>query len=265
MDNIFTNLDGGVTEVAREEDVKKAEKKAKMREQIEEMKNAFKEISMNDPDFDKKWHSLSNSIEVVNTLGFGEGGNLLYDKEQSEAQGDRVLVQTSKIVGYRIRNIGDTPITYLTEVWHKNENGEWESTKTEKVLAPGETADLTRKYMTILCSRPEIFFELANGKIVRGPGAATAKTLDEKLEAHYFKFTKGEDGEVKQVNDDAVKLNVGMKIGDEWVVKPEYEETFGFLNIKKVEREKVRRKTKKITSQDLAAAKMFKEIQEYGL
>src|SRR5690606_14306068 len=140
------------------------------------------------------------------------------------------LITTSQIVGYRLQNIGNTPIKYLTEEFVKNEEGTYVGTRVEKVAKRGETFDLSRKYMTIFCSQPEISFQLSNGKIVRGSGNGSDGDIDRELEAYYLTFN---DKSIK-VNSDDVKINIAKKIkqGDQtkWVVKPEFEATFGYLN-----------------------------------
>jgi len=205
---------------------------------------------------------LSDSVQVENSLGFGDKGNIIVDKTKEE----RTLIETSQIVGYRVKNIGSQPIKYQTEEWKLGEDGLYESTKVEKELAPGGVADLTRKYMTIFCARPEISFTLANGKIIKGSGAKTAKTLDSELESYYFRFNKDENGVQKQINDDDVKINVGKKVGDKWVVKPKFVSTFGYLNNPATDKKGDRRSSKeKYTRQDMEANLINKLIEEAGL
>lgn len=254
MDNIFTSLSNPV-EAPVAESVKDDERKAK----INEMKAAFKEALMTDPTLKDRIQSLSGSLEVVNSLGFGDAGNIIVDKSTPEGK----LQPTSQIVGYRVRNIGTTPIKYITEVYTKDATGKYVGTKVEKVLEPGQTADLTRQYMTILCSQPEFSFTLANGKIVRG-SAKKVNSIKEELESYYFRFDK-ETG--KNVNDDEVKLNVGMKVDGKWVVKPEFVEAFGFLNNPK-ETAKGGRKAsveRQFSAQDIAANYVNKLIKEAGI
>ena len=97
-------------------------------------------------------------------------------------------------------------------------------------LKPGEYVDLTRKYMTIFCARPEISFILSNGKIVRGYKGKSAETVDEELERYYFRFTRDKNGVLKKINDSNVKIEIADKIDGDWVVKDEFVKTFGFLN-----------------------------------
>lgn len=223
MENLgFNELDQtpvGATEVA---DPKKAVKK----ERTQKLNAALKATLTEDPAFVQKANSLSASVQVVNTLGFGESGNLVVKEGTTE----RELAATSKIVGYAVQNTGTAEIPYRTETFKKNAEGVYEGTVVQKVLAPGETIALSRKFMTMFCAIPEISFTLANGKIIRGPGVVKETDIDGELEAYYFSF---DDKDLK-VNDDSIKLNVGQqkKVDGvaKWVVRKEYEGTFGYLN-----------------------------------
>lgn len=264
MDNLFTNLNEGV--VTPVETVEATPVVSSKKERIEVMRAAIKETLIQDPEFKSKVRSLSNSIEVVNTLGFGDSGNIVVDKANTTTEG-RALAVTSQIIGYRVRNIGTEPIKYQTEVWSQGEDGKYVASKAEKTLAPSETADLTRQYMTIFTAQPEISFQLANGKIIKGSGSRGDKSIKAELESHYFRFDKAEDGTKKQVNDDTIKLNVGKKVdGDKWVVKEEFVETFGFLNNPKETTKGGRTSpTKEFNAQDIAANYVNKLISEAGL
>lgn len=258
MDDLFEDLenkmeDGFDTEQTSEQDKK---------ERAKVMRMEFEDALLADPEMSNKLRSLSDSVQVENSLGFGDKGNIIVDKTKEE----RNLIETSQIVGYRVKNIGSQPIKYQTEEWKLGEDGLYESTKVEKELAPGGVADLTRKYMTIFCARPEISFTLANGKIIKGSGAKTAKTFDSELESYYFRFNKDENGVQKQINDDDVKLNVGKKVGDEWVVKSKFVSTFGYLNNPATDNKGERRSSKeKYTRQDMEANLINKLIEEAGL
>jgi hypothetical protein len=231
---------------------------AARKEKVAAMKASLKETVQTSPDFASKLRRLSNSIKVVNTLGAGKGGNIVVDKK---ATGDaRVLKPTSAICGYKLENIGDEVIEYTTEVFAQDETGKFVGTVVKKQWNPGETIDLTRQYTTMLCSIPEISFTLANGKIVSS-SKKNAKSLKEELAAYYFSFNKSEDGTTPQVNDDEVKLSVDDADGK---VKPEYVETFGYLNNPKESRA-ARQKGAKYTTQDLAANYIHKLLEEQGI
>lgn len=231
---------------------------AARKEKVAAMKASLKETVQTSPDFASKLRRLSNSIKVVNTLGYGKGGNIVVDKK---ASGDaRVLKPTSAICGYKLENIGTEVIEYTTEVFTQDETGKFVGQVVKKQWAPGETINLTRQYTTMLCSMPEISFTLANGKIVSS-SKKNAKSLKEELAAYYFAFNKAEDGTTPQVNDDEVKLSVDDADGK---VKPEYVEAFGFLNNPK-EGRAARTKGAKYTTQDLAANYIHKLLEEQGI
>lgn len=231
---------------------------AARKEKVAAMKASLKETVQTSPDFASKLRRLSNSIKVVNTLGYGKGGNIVVDKK---ASGDaRVLKPTSAICGYKLENIGTEAIEYTTEVFTQDETGKFVGQVVTKQWNPGETINLTRQYTTMLCSRPEISFTLANGKIVSS-SKKNAKSLKEELAAYYFAFNKAEDGTTPQVNDDEVKLSVDDADGK---VKPEYVESFGYLNNPK-EGRAARTKGAKYTTQDLAANYIHKLLEEQGI
>lgn len=246
------------------DETKVNDKKAAKKEKKDKVIRMMKETVASDPDFKERLHKFSANVEVVNSLGFGDGGNIVVDGKKEN--GERNLVKTSKIIGYAVRNNGDQPIPYITEEFAKNEEGVWVGQKVDKVLGPGETINLSRKWMTVFASQPEISFVLANGKIVRGPATNKAgkEDIDKELEAHYFAF----DDKDKKVNDDTVKKNVGKKGKDAtgkqaWVVKAEYEKEFGFLNNVKEKAERKAKEKQTITATD-AMANYIRLITQEG-
>lgn len=265
IENLFENpttpeaVEGAAVEAAAKptNDAKK--------KKIEDMKAAFKTDVLADPEVAGRVRKFSAMLEVSNSLGFGDSGNIIVDRTKS-TKDKRELATTSAIVGYRVHNIGDMSVKYLTESYSQDETGKWVATKVEKQLNPGEYADLSRQYMTMFCSIPEISFQLANGKIIKGSGAKGDKGIKAELESYYFAFSKDETGTKKQINDDEVKLNVGEKGPDgKWVVKQEFVETFGWLN-NPSEKAKAGRKPsgEKWSAQDIAANWVRKMIENEG-
>lgn len=264
MDNFNTLNAPQENTVVDNNDPKKAAKEAK----VKEMTNLLKETVATDPTYVTRVRSLSDKVQVINTLGYADGGNIKVDESAKETEdGKRKLVTTSQIVGYRVQNVGEMPIKYVTEEFAKDEAGVFVGTKVEKVMAPGETVDFTRKYMTIFCSQTEVSFQLKNGKIVRGSGAVKQGDVDAELEAHYFSFN---DKNIK-VNDDTVKLNIAnkKKVGDQqkWIIKPEFEKAFGYLNNAKPASKRGRGPATgtKLTTQDAAANYIQKLLQDKGI
>lgn len=264
MDNLFNNVpDTGVAAAPAASTPANDAKK----EKINAMKESLRQTVASDPTFMDRLRKLSNSVQVVNSLGFGDSGNIIVDKTNS-TKDDRKLAVTSAIVGYRIANVGEEPIKYTTEVWSLDEaTGKYVPTRAEKVLVPGATADLTRQYMTMFCAQPEISFSLLNGKIIKGSGSKGDKGIKAELESYYFSFSKDESGVKKNVNDDDIKLNVGEKVGDKWQVKAEFLETFGYLNNPK-ESGRAGRKAgsgERFSAQDVAANYVCKMLQNENM
>ncbi len=222
-------------------DTQVEEKKNEKKEFLKGLKADLQNKLATDPDYVERLQSLSNSIEVVHTLGYGKGGNIVVDKSSA----DRKLKSTSAIVGYEVKNIGDEAITYQTEVWTMGADGKYEAQPVEATLGAGETCVLTRKFMTILCSRPEISFTLANGKIISN--LKKGKSTEELLNSFYFQFSDD-----TPVNDDKIKKAVDEDVDGQSVIKAEYVAAFGYLNNPK-EKAAKRVKAAKVTVQDMMA------------
>ena len=197
--------------VAEAADTKKTEKK----EFLKGLKSDLQTKITTDPEYVSKLHTCSDNLEVVKTLGFGTTGNVVVDKTAEE----RKLKQTSTIVGYEVRNVGEEPIKYATEIWEQGEDGKYVARPVEATIGKGESVYLTKKFMTILCSRPEISFILKNGKIVSKVNKG--KDVETLLNSFYFQFSDD-----TPVNDDTVK----KAIDEDGVVKPEFVAAFGYLN-----------------------------------
>lgn len=220
----FENLGTGV-EVGEESYTKKVDSAKKAEDAAK--KQALMDRVKNDETFMARYQTLSDSLEVVNSLGFGSDGNIVLANDSTKD--NRKIAKTSVIVGYRVLNCGEVPLKYENaECAFNAETGAWEETTVQCELAPGETADIPRRFMTSLCSIPEIAFTLKNGYIKKGSKKDT-KSVQEELEAYYFIC------ENAKVNSDSFKINVGTEVVDEndnklWVVLPEYEKIFGMLN-----------------------------------
>lgn len=236
------------TEEQQGVDTVKAERKAF----IKSLKTDLQEKISSDPEYAQRLRSLSNSLRVVNTLGYGTGGNIKLDENSA----DRKLVATSQIVGYVVENIGTEPITYKTEVWAEVD-GKYVATASDKVLAPGDKVALTRKFMTVLCSRTEISFVLENGKIITKLGKN--KTVESMLNSCFFQFNDD-----TTVNDDSVKISVD-EVGPDGArhVKPEFIEAFGYLNNPKEKAASRGTKSKvNVTVQDMMANYINQQISQ---
>mgnify|MGYP005758014955 CR=1 FL=1 len=187
---------------------------------------------------------LSSSLEVVHTLGYG-GKTVPKERVKGikDAYGNiiqpRQVEQVSCIVGYIIRNIGNTAINYMTEVFRYSETtNKYVGERICQVLEPGGEAQISTLYFNMLLLMPEFNCEVANGKLVCNGyyKPELNDTLDElmtSLGKFYFRF-KGN----KRVHDQAsgIKLPIADPVLDSnnavkgWCVTPTYIETFGNLN-----------------------------------
>lgn len=213
------------------------EKKTGKNPMVQKIKESLQETISKDPTFETRVKRLSNSLEVVHTLGFSERGSIIVDETKTNAN-KRGLAQTPAIVGYEVRNCGSEPIEYKTGVCTADAEGTYTSEEVVRVMNPGDVVFLTRKYMTMLCARPEISFTLKNGKVIKGSGANNTKSVEAMLESFYFTFFK-ELG--MKVNSDEVKIRIDDTIDGHNVIKPEYVEAFGTLNNKKETKQRTRK------------------------
>lgn len=267
-DEVVTTEEAGAGETATDD------KEAKKKEQ-REMKEKFEEAVEKDPTMQERLGKWSNSIHVLNTLGFGENGNLVVDPSSKGKIGDdgkpkRDLVYTSKIVGYRIKNVGTEPITYLTEEYEQTEEGTYVGTKVQRTINPGDTANLARRYFTAFSAYPEISMKFQNGKMVRSSTKADSKDLEQLLDAYYFAFN---DKNLK-VNSDEIKMNISHPVQDSegktrWVVNDEFVKDFGFLNNPEESKSKSRGKGKgkgkeKYDSQDYNSFHLWEAMSKAG-
>lgn len=239
--------------------------KAAKAEKIAAMKQALKTAMEQDPTLASKFRTASDTIEVVNTLGYGDGGNIVVDKaakQNAAAKGaeDRKLVPTSKIVGYKVRNCGTEPISYDAEIWTKGADGIYTSSTETRTMQPGQVVNMTRVTLTLLTCRPEFDFTLRNGKIVSSSASSKAGKGDiqAELARYYFSFNSEEK---KEVNGDDVKL----RIDDGGTVLPEYAEVFGFLNNPKPSKKASRKGAgSNVTVQDMAANYVRMLLEKQG-
>ena len=253
----FEQLDTG-TEVATPSVVDKGTNDKKTVASL--YKEAMKETLEENPDYIKVRRSMTDTVKVVNTLGFSATGGVI--KAADSTPEKRKLTPVGKIVGYKIQNIGNEPLPYDTEEYVANEEGKFVWQRVSKTLAPGETTVLSRKYATILFSRPEFNLRVENGKFISPRRTAGDVDVDAVLSGHYFSFNSRDI----KVNDDSVKIQIGEEVqsasgATKWVVKPEYQDTFGYLNNKGSKRGKGRKSGPKLDAQDYAANYLRKLIE----
>lgn len=266
MDNIFNNVSEADDVVSSKEDAKKQHNK----ERKGMMQEMFMQALNSNPDMLNNLHTKSNSLMLTHSLGYSSKGNIIdntpaEEKKRAKANNEdikRDIKPVSQIVGYEFMNVGDEAISYTTEVYQQDENGVYVGSVVQRNLAPGETVALARPYVTMLLSIPEFSFRVANAMLVfKGCQTGSRKKIKEELSQMYMKFQPDKDGVTKAINDDEVKLS----IDENEIVKPEYIETFGYLNNPK-EASKGRKKKngENITAQALAANFVQSLIKSQG-
>lgn len=141
----------------------------------------------------------------------------------------RRVVTESMIVGYKIKNVSDTPIEYETEVCHK-EGDAFVGQTIVAQIKPGETVNITRMYLAKLGAKVEFNMTFKNG-ILKGKLTKVANDIEAALSSQYFSFNKSEGLEVHAPE---VKIQIGEAVtvngAKAYVIKPEFEEVFGLLN-----------------------------------
>lgn len=191
------------------------------------------------PEMKAVLYARSNDLVVEKCLCYGEDGGLIeeskarYDEEGNEVA-KRVVRQVPEILGYIIKNIGKEPISYQDCDYAKGADGIFVGANQTKTLAPGASAAISRKYLAWMAAQPEFSFKLGNGKITKGSAKVDPNKSDSLLEAHYFSYFEKN----KSVHNDENKTAIAdpKQVKDEsgnavkkWIVRPEFEKTFGYL------------------------------------
>lgn len=193
---------------------------------------------INNEEFQKTFKSRINDLVVTKTLGFSdEGGQISkgYDDSQLNTKGKakHLLEVVAEIVGYVVKNQGETPIECASQTWKKDESGKYVAEPSQLVIAPGEEKAITKRDMLLITIQPEFAGEFANGVMVTKLKASEMSkhlnNFDYIANKYYIKFNDKGNG----VHDDTVKINISHqeKDGDKtvWVVNDEYKAQFGFL------------------------------------
>lgn len=216
----------------------------------EAMIASIKETVQNDPTYLEVKNSLSAGLVITKVLGFGDSGNIKRgeDVPATDKDGNPILdengaqkmkknlIPIPENVGYIVQNNTTQELQYTIEVFEKNAEGTFVGTPVTKILAPGKSAAFSRKWLTLFSSQAAVSNKFANGRLTRSSARAKGnlspkEAYEAELEAYYVQFTE----EGLTVNDDSLKEQIGKKVkGTDgkpmWVVKPEYNEIFGYLN-----------------------------------
>lgn len=138
--------------------------------------------------------------------------------------GKRVLVKRPAVVGYRIKNISESPVEITRRIYSQTEDGTYEGADTSFVLLPGESVDLSKFDAARLFGRTEFGFTAGNGYFTGAKGLDTAGGLEEYYSTRYFVATTPmSDRDMRIINTE-----VGLKD-----VAPAYLPVFGYLMEKK--------------------------------
>lgn len=174
------------------------------------------------------------------------------DKATKKKYSYRKIESTHGICGYIFKNVGTTPIKYLSQKCTKGADGKWTVEKVYAEAAPNTEFIMTRTAAIILGTSPEFSFKFANARIT----AKNKKDVNQYLKSSYLTFlNKG-----KTVHDEDVKIVIDKEDADgNIVVNKKYADVFGYLEnkVEKPAKEKAAPKTqeeKKAASNLLQAA-----------
>ena len=223
---------------------------------LQEAKEKFREKWKNDEDFRNKLNIYSNDIEVVNTIGSYRKPVPVQDlKEVQGADGktekDRKLIPVAGIVGFKIKNVGDKPHTFITKEWSPVD-GKYVATEVSKTLNPGEELVISHTDLVKAVVEPEFSLTLKNGNF-RKSGKPKKGDADSIFSMVAF-FYNAVDGKTMSVHNSS-KIVIDSDKDSE--IKPEFLSTFGFL-LNKTER-KTGTRTK--ASSSAALANYIKELE----
>lgn len=227
--------------------------------QIEELMNqALEERKSSEADFAQRDSILSSSLKLVGTCGIAGqktdfiNGELLWEKDE---QGNPILdengnpkpkmdkagkkqqhekVKVPAVVGYKVENIGQEPITVKTEKYAKNADGVYVGTVTDVVLKPGASMYLAHKWMVNLMSQVEVNSVMSNARMSFKAPKGGIKELPQDASAnaelvkcmHIRFFGEG----APSVHADSVKEIIDKEVNGEYhIVDKKLLETFGYI------------------------------------
>lgn len=150
----------------------------------------------------------------------------------------RKIVTGPRVVGYMIQNTSNEPFTFESKKWVKDENGQYVGTPYEARLGGGETMAITKEDLFRIGTLEEVNNKLANG-IVANKNMNKYKTVEDAMANASFRFATNSEvtqnsPEIQIMIQEVQNVN-GVKTK---VTKPEYLETFGFLENAPAKKEK---------------------------
>lgn len=170
---------------------------------------------------------------------FREGEDMMKNNKENRF---RRVANEAENVGYEVQNVSNEPIVYRATSWVKDENGRFVPNEHEETIAPGAKVYLTRKELAMITIAVPFNMSLANGHVTLKKSKDPADALD--LSNCYFGFDKNAQ---MDINSPDVKILIHNKKKvngtTQYIVKPEFEEKFGYLNNAKDVERKQRAKT----------------------
>lgn len=161
-----------------------------------------------------------------------------------------------RIVGYRVKNVGDTALVFDVRKHKQGENGVYAPYATKTTVEPGAEVVMNKTSMGMEFFKPQYFGYLQNGVIK----ADTDKFKDnEELLANTTFAAKKESGFV--VTDNSITEFCDDNSTGTWQIKPEYAEDFGFL----VNKASTAQKKSEITEREATAFYIYTKAKEAGL
>lgn len=253
------------------EKLAKKESAARSRARVKGLEEAFSKEMADKPGMEERIHIWTDKIELVNSLGYGDGDGFVQSvKANKEAGIERQLSSVSKIVGAVLRNNTGEDITTYAEPFKKAEDGSWVTDGLVEVTwKNGETMNFPTKTASMFCMKVEVSCAVANAKMRRS-GKDSKGQLDVELESYYFTLNKDfkEANGLTGTHDDQFKIAIAEQVSpDKWVVKPEFETEFGDYNneVPKPGRLPRAAKKKKIDAGALLASHMRNFVQKNGV
>jgi hypothetical protein len=239
------------------------------KEKIGTLEKSYMEELNQNPEIKSVENSLREAIVIEKALSFSDTGGFKQEKKVPEigpdgqpvldAKGkpkmERKLVETPEVVGYVIKNVGNVDIPYQTEVY-RQEGEIWVGEKVERVLKPGQSAALTKKYLAKLSLEPQFNLKFSNGIVIVKVAGNETDDIETILAKSHFRPANF------SVTNDMYNINISKHVSvpgkpgeKKWVVKKDFLETFGYLNNPEPEKVKKKRIPKeKVDSQALVAA-----------
>jgi hypothetical protein len=215
----------------------------------------------------------SDDIECVGVIAYGDkGGMQNKDKVKKGADGKHGVSNTSDIVGYKFKNVGESPITYRTFKSTKHEDGTWNRDIVSVTAQPEQEMILPKWAATELMARIEYSFRGKNfmmsaknlSKLIAESTPVGDEALITRLSKWFVRMKKG----TFSVQDDNYKKNISVPEKDaatgktKWVVV-EHVDTFGYLNdpsYNKKSGSRKRNSQRQKVSNESAAANYLREL-----